>query len=102
MQVKEHPLNGLSIISDRPRSLQSLSTITSRGRDVKLTKGLPVFYLWCVLLFRDSSMVLLTLSSLCPLRFVVAVVFIISNAIVTSVSVWNLSIVEGSMRFCEL
>jgi len=32
-------------------------------------------------------------------RYLVFVVFVISNAIVTSVAVWNLSIVEGSMRF---
>ena len=32
---------------------------------------------------------------------VVAVVFIISNAIVTAVAVWNLSIVQGNLLFCE-
>jgi len=33
------------------------------------------------------------------IRYLVFVVVIISNAIVTSVAVWNLSLVEGSMRF---
>jgi hypothetical protein len=51
-------------------------------------------------LSRGPRMVL-TFSFLLPLRCVVAAVFIISNAIVTSVAVWNLSIVEGGMRFCE-
>jgi hypothetical protein len=46
-------------------------------------------------------MVFMTCSFLLPVRFAVAVVFAISNAIVASVAVWNLSIVDGSVRFCE-